>query len=191
MTPTFFASATEFRAWLVAHHVTATALLVGFHKAGTGVPSMTWTESVREALCFGWIDGVRRRIDDATYSIRFTPRKPGSIWSAVNVRHAEELIAAGRMLPAGHAAFEARQAHKVGVYSFEQGAVELPATYRATFARHASAFAWFEAQAPSYRKAAVWWVITAKQEATRRRRLETLIACSANAERLPQMRPSR
>lgn len=108
LTPRYFASAADFRRWLETHHESQRELVVGFHKVGTGTPSMTWTESVREALCFGWIDGIRRRIDDERYSIRFTPRKSGSIWSAVNLRHVDELLAAGRMQAAGLAAHAAR-----------------------------------------------------------------------------------
>ncbi|MBY0492172.1 MAG: YdeI/OmpD-associated family protein [Gemmatimonadaceae bacterium] len=185
--PTFFSAPAQFRAWLAAHHATASELLVGFHKAGTGTPSMTWTESVREALCFGWIDGVRKRIDDTAYTIRFTPRKPTSIWSAVNVKHVEELIAAGLMQPAGLKAFERMRENKVGVYSFEQRTVELPEPYASTFRKAKQAWAWFEASAPSYRKAAVWWVVSAKREETREKRLATLIECSRNGERLPHM----
>lgn len=183
--PTYFSSPAQFRAWLAAHHATASELLVGFHKAGTGVPSMTWTESVREALCFGWIDGVRKRIDEARYTIRFTPRKTTSIWSATNVRHVEELIAAGLMQPAGLRAFERMREHKVAVYSFEQRTVELPEPYRSTFRKAKQAWAWFEASAPSYRKQAIWYVISAKREETRAKRLATLIECSGKGERLP------
>jgi uncharacterized protein YdeI (YjbR/CyaY-like superfamily) len=148
---------------------------------------MTWTESVREALCFGWIDGVRKRIDDTAYTIRFTPRKSTSIWSAVNVKHVEELTAAGLMHPAGLAAFARVRENKVGVYSFEQRTVELPESYAATFRKHKKAWAWFEAAAPSYRKAAVWWVVSAKREETREKRLATLIERSAKGERLEHM----
>lgn len=190
MAPTYFPSPAAFRAWLAAHHASHTELLVGFHKAGTGVPTMTWTESVREALCFGWIDGVRKRVDDTRYTIRFTPRKGVSIWSARNVKHVEELIAAGLMQPPGLAAFEARKANKVGVYSFEQALVELPEPFLRTFQRKKRAYAWFAAQPVSYRRPAIWWVISAKQEATRVRRLATLMECSANEERLPQLRPT-
>ena len=165
-------------------------MLVGFHRKDTGLPSMTWTESVREALCFGWIDGIRKRVDDTRYTIRFTPRKPGSIWSAVNVKHVEELSAAGLMQPAGLRAFEARTSAKSGVYSFEQGVVELPPEFVATFKKQKKAWAWYEASAPSYCKAATWWVVSAKREETRQKRLATLIECSANGERLAHMRPT-
>jgi uncharacterized protein YdeI (YjbR/CyaY-like superfamily) len=188
---TYFPSAAAFRARLETHHATHTELLVGFHKAGTGEPSMTWTESVREALCFGWIDGVRRRVDDARYTIRFTPRKASSIWSAVNVKHVAELTAAGLMRPAGLAAYERVKEGKTAVYSFEQRTVDLPDAFAATFRTSKQAWAWFEQVAPSYRKAAVWWVISAKREETKAKRLQTLIDCSAAGERLPHMRPTR
>ncbi len=187
LTAIYFSSPAEFRAWLTAHHESATELLVGFHKSGTGVPSMTWTESVREALCFGWIDGVRKRVDDTRYTIRFTPRKSTSIWSAVNVRHIEELTAAGLMYPAGVAAFERKRENKSGVYSFEQRTVELPESYAGTFRKQKKAWSWFEQSAPSYRKAAVWFVVSAKREETKLKRLALLIECSGNAERLPHM----
>lgn len=190
MPPTYFSSPAAFRAWLVEHHESATELVVGFHKTGTGTPSMTWTESVREALCFGWIDGVRKRVDDTRYTIRFTPRKAKSIWSAVNVKHVQELITAGLMQPAGLRAFEARSAERSSVYSFEQEKVELPPEYIARFKKQKSAWTWFERAAPSYRRPAMWWVISAKREETRERRLQQLIACSAEGVRLPHLRPS-
>lgn len=186
--PTYFPTPSAFRAWLHAHHATERELLVGFHKAGSGTPSMTWTESVREALCYGWIDGVRKRVDDTRYTIRFTPRKPGSIWSAVNVKHVEELIAAGLMQPAGLRAYEARTNAKTGVYSFEQPVVELSAAYTARFRKQRAAWTWFARSAPSYRKAAIWWVMSAKREETREKRLAVLIECSAQALRVPHMR---
>jgi uncharacterized protein YdeI (YjbR/CyaY-like superfamily) len=185
--PTYFASPAAFRAWLAEHHGTATELLVGFHKTSTGIPCMTWTESVREALCFGWIDGVRKRIDDTAYTIRFTPRKATSIWSAVNVKHVESLTEAGLMQPAGLQAFERMRENKVAVYSFEQRSVDLPEPYATSFRRATQAWTWFEAAAPSYRKAAVWWVISAKRRETQEKRLATLIECSSNGERLPHL----
>jgi uncharacterized protein YdeI (YjbR/CyaY-like superfamily) len=189
--PTYFATPAKWRAWLLANHEHKTELLVGFHKTDSGVPSMTWTESVREALCFGWIDGIRRRVDDQRYTIRFTPRKPSSVWSAVNVRHVEELTAAGLMHPAGLAAFARVREGKTAIYSFEQRTVELPEPHATTFRRAKKAWAWFEQSAPSYRKAAVWWVVSAKREETQVMRLQTLIECSAAGERIPQMRPTR
>ncbi len=184
-TPHYFASAGDFRRWLETHHNSHRELVVGFHKVGTGMPSMTWTDSVREALCFGWIDGIRRRVDEARYSIRFTPRKPGSIWSAVNLQHVETLIAEGRLRAAGLAAFEARTVAKSKVYAFEQAEVAFSAHDLVQFAATPHALTFFEQQPPSYRKTATWWVISAKQPATRARRLAQLITCSGNRERLP------
>jgi uncharacterized protein YdeI (YjbR/CyaY-like superfamily) len=128
--PTFFPTPAAFRAWLEEHHATADVLLVGFHKVGSGKPSITWPESVDEALCFGWIDGIRKSIDEHRYTIRFTPRKPGSIWSSVNIKRAQALIERGLMRPAGLRAFEARRENKSGIYSYEQRNVELPEPYR-------------------------------------------------------------
>jgi uncharacterized protein YdeI (YjbR/CyaY-like superfamily) len=179
----FFATPGQFRHWLARNHATATELVVGFHKRATGTPCMTWPESVDEALCFGWIDGIRRRIDANTYSIRFTPRKPTSIWSAINVRKVEALRAAGKMMPAGERAYAHRTDAKTGVYSFERNeAAVLPAAYARQLRAHEAAHAYFEAQPPWYRRTSIHWVISAKKEETRERRLATLIADSA-AER--------
>ena len=185
--PRFFRTPAELRRWFARHHAKATELLVGYWKVGSGRPSVTWPESVDEALCVGWIDGVRRRVDDERYTIRFTPRKAASIWSAVNVARVEALAAAGRMTAAGLAAFERRIAHKVGVYSFEQRSVGLPPAYAERLRAHAEAWADWQRRAPSYRKAAMWWVVSAKQEATRERRLAQLIATCASGEGLPQL----
>jgi uncharacterized protein YdeI (YjbR/CyaY-like superfamily) len=180
MKPRFFATPAEFRTWLERNHATETELLVGFHKRATGTPCMTWPESVDEALCFGWIDAIRRRIDANTYSIRFTRRKPTSIWSAINVRKVEALRAAGKMMPAGERAFAHRKAHKTAVYSFERTeAPVLPPAYARRFRANKAAHAYFEAQPPWYRRTSIHWVISAKKEETRERRLETLIADSA------------
>ena len=185
MSPTFFETAQHFRTWLEANHARADELLVGFRKIGTGLASMTWPESVDEALCFGWIDGVRKRIDDESYQIRFTPRRKGSIWSLVNVGKVQELTAQGRMRPAGIAAFDARGAEKTGVYAFEreQPAELTPAEIKA-FQQHGLAWAYFEASAPSYRKVMLHWVVGAKQPATRARRLDTLILACAEQRRI-------
>ena len=187
--PTFFASATEFRAWLDRHHGSASELWVGFYKKDTGRPSLTWTESVREALCYGWIDGIRKRIDDRSYTIRFTPRTPGSTWSAVNVRHVEALIAEGRMRPAGLRAYEARRAYKSGIYSYEQRSVELPAPYAQVLNRNKAARAFLESQPPGYRRIVMWWIVSAKKEETRLKRLSVLIDLCARGERLPSLTP--
>ena len=188
--PRFFAIPDDFRAWLEKHHASATELVVGFHKKHTGRASMTWTESVREALCYGWIDGIRRSLGDDSYTIRFTPRKPGSNWSSRNVRHVEELTREGRMAPAGLAAFEARRPDRTGVYSFErrQPARLEPAQER-QFQTNKAAWKFFESQPPSYRKTAVHWVVSAKREETRSRRLAQLIEDSAAGRRLAQLTP--
>jgi uncharacterized protein YdeI (YjbR/CyaY-like superfamily) len=187
MEPIYFASPEEFRAWLEARHESEKELLVGYHKKGTGKPSMTWPESVDEALCFGWIDGVRRSVDDERYMIRFTPRKARSIWSAVNIKRMGELTELGRVRPAGLKAFEARAPEKSGIYTYEnRNAAELDAAAEAQFRANAAAWDFFQSQAPSYRRTAIWWVISAKQEATRQKRLATLIDDSASGRRLAQ-----
>lgn len=186
--PRFFRTPVEFRRWLAAHHATATELWVGFHKRATGRPSLTWPESVDEALCVGWIDGMRKSLDAERYVIRFSPRKPTSIWSAVNTRRAKELIAAGRMLAAGLEAFEARRANRSGVYSFEQRPVALPREYAAKLRADRAASAYFAAKPPWYRRAAVWWVVSAKREETRLRRLAQLIEESARGRHVKPLR---
>jgi uncharacterized protein YdeI (YjbR/CyaY-like superfamily) len=178
--PTFFATPDEFRAWLEAHHETESELLVGFHKKGSGRPSITWPQSVDQALCFGWIDGVRRSIDADSYSIRFTPRQARSTWSAVNVKRVGELTAEGLMQPAGLAAFERRTDDRTGIYSHERRKeAKLEPEQERAFKADEQAWAWFQAQPPWYRRTATHWVVSAKREATRQRRLEQLIADSA------------
>jgi uncharacterized protein YdeI (YjbR/CyaY-like superfamily) len=184
MKPRFFKTPAEFRSWLAAHHADATELLVGFYKRVSGRPSMTWPESVDEALCFGWIDGVRRRIDDERYSIRFTPRRRGSIWSAVNIARVAALRRAGRMHPAGIRTFELRDPAKTAQYSFERPAVPLPLVYERQLRANAAAWAYFSAAPPFYRRVATHWIISAKHEATRQRRLARLIEQSAKGERI-------
>jgi uncharacterized protein YdeI (YjbR/CyaY-like superfamily) len=174
--PRFFKTPADFRAWLLKHHDTAPELLVGFYKKGSGKPSMTWPESVDEALCVGWIDGIRRRIDDDSYSIRFTPRRSGSIWSAVNTKRVAVLTRERRMRPAGLAAFEARDAKKTAIYSYERETAVWPPAFERQFRANAKAWTHFNAAPPSYRRLATYWVTSAKQEATRQRRLATLIA---------------
>ncbi|MBL8520608.1 MAG: YdeI/OmpD-associated family protein [Betaproteobacteria bacterium] len=183
--PKFFAAPAAFRAWLEKHAATHAELIVGFHKVGSGKPCMTWPESVDEALCFGWIDGVRTRIDAESYKIRFTPRRPGSIWSAVNIAKVEALTAAGRMTPAGLAAFAKRTAKKSAVYAFEQrGELALPAPAVKAFQRHKAAWTYFESTPPSYRKVVIHWVNSAKQDETRERRLQQLIEACKEQRRL-------
>ena len=188
MQPVFFPTAADFRAWLEEHHAAEPELVVGFYKVGSGKASITWPESVDEALCFGWIDGVRKRIDDASYRIRFSPRRPGSVWSAVNIASAERLIAAGRMTPAGLKAFEARKENKSGIYSYEQRRAELEEPYNTLLQQNEAAWSYFQSQPPSYRKGVSWFILSAKQEATRLKRLEKLIEYSARGEKLPEFR---
>lgn len=180
----FFDSAEDFRNWLAVHHDVDSEQILGFYKKGSGKTGISYKAAVDEALCFGWIDGVRKRIDDARYQIRFTPRKKSSIWSAVNIKRVEELIAEGRMQPAGIAAFESRRDDRSRVYSFEVGEQQLPPELEALFRAEPSAWEFFQAQPPSYRQPAIWWVVSAKQEATMLRRFERLLADSAEGKRL-------
>jgi uncharacterized protein YdeI (YjbR/CyaY-like superfamily) len=185
--PIFFTSAQAFRNWLEANSAAATELLVGFHKVGTGQPSMTWSASVDEALCFGWIDGVRRRIDDATYSIRFTPRRPGSIWSAINIAKVTQLQLDGRMTPTGLAAFAKRTAAKSSIYSHErEHPAELTALELQTFKRNMAAWAFLEGTSGGYRKVVFHWVSSAKKPETRVARFGKLVDACAKGERLKQ-----
>jgi len=183
--PKYFATPAAFRAWLEAHHATSTELLVGFYKRGSRKPSITWAESVDEALCFGWIDGVRRSVDDDRYTIRFTPRKARSTWSAVNIKRVAELTKLGRMQPAGMEAFARREEKKSQIYSYEQrNDAAFDDEFERTFRANRRAWEFFQAQPPWYRRTATHWVITAKKEETRRKRLATLIADSANGNRI-------
>ena len=184
MAPIFFATPAEMREWFARHHATAPELLAGFCKRGSGEPSITWPESVDEALCVGWIDGIRRSLDARHYTIRFTPRRRGSIWSAVNIRRVEVLTAEGRMLPAGLRAFAARREDRSIIYSYEQRHAGLEESHAEALRANPEAKRFFEAQPPSYRKRMSWWVASAKREETRRLRLEKLIAASAAGRRL-------
>lgn len=180
----FFPNQNLFREWLEKNHETEAELLVGFNKVGSGKPSMTWPESVDQALCFGWIDGVRRRIDDESYSIRFTPRKAGSIWSGVNIRKVEELTNAGVMKPAGIAAFEKRTEKRSAIYSYEKEASELSSEFEKQFRNNKKAWAFFTSQAPSYQKIMIHHIMDAKQEKTRISRLAATISASEDHRRL-------
>ena len=192
MEPTFFRNGAEFRTWLERHHHRESELLIGYYKKSSGKPSMTWPESVDEALCFGWIDGVRKGLDDERYTIRFTPRKPGSIWSAANIKRAQELIGLGLMHPTGLRAFRARRADRSSIYSYEQHEVgKLDKASERAFRRNKEAWEFFQESAPSYRKAAIHWVMTAKQDATRQRRLATLIDDSAHRRTVPPLTPRK
>lgn len=183
---TFFETPADFRAWLEANHDKVRELLVGFHKKGSGRPSITWPESVDQALCFGWIDGVRRRIDEDSYSIRFTPRKKNSTWSAVNIGRVAELTKLGLMRPAGLRAFQLRREDRSAIYAYENDPRILDAAFEKRFRSNRKAWKFFNEQPPSYRRVAIHWVMSAKKEETRARRLSTLIDDSAKHERLAE-----
>ena len=193
MQPTFFATPADFREWFEQNHDTARELLVGFYKKGSGKPSITWPESVDEALCFGWIDGIRRRIDEESYSIRFTPRRARSIWSNVNTKRVAVLTKEGRMHPAGLAAFKKRDAKRSGIYAFEQRekAQRLGAAYMAKLKANKKAWAFFQSQSPYYQRMASLFVMSAKKEETRLRRLAALIEDSAAGRRIGAMLEKR
>ena len=180
----YFKSAHDFRRWLEKNHASTPELWVGYHKKSSKQPSMSWPESVDEALCFGWIDGIRKSVDDLRYTIRFTPRKRRSIWSAVNIKRAQELSDKGLMKASGIAAFDARKENRSGIYSYEQRAANLDGFYEKRLKQNKVAWDFFYTQSPSYRKAIGWWIVSAKQEATRLKRLERLIRESASRKRL-------
>ena len=191
MQPKFFKTPSDLRKWFEAHHASAAEQWVGYYKKDSGKASITWPQSVDEALCFGWIDGIRKSIDDVSYRIRFTPRKSRSTWSAVNIKRAGELIEQRLIQPAGLKAFAARQENRSGIYSYEQRSPELPDQYAKKLKKDRSAWKFFQEQPASYRKAANWWVQSAKKEETRLRRLDKLIQHSARAERIPQFTPPK
>ena len=182
--PVFFETAGAFRDWLEANHLTATEVVVGFYRKASGRKSLTWPEAVDQALCFGWIDSIRRSAGDDAYTNRFTPRRATTTWSAVNIKRATELAAAGLMRPAGLAAFEARKESRSAIYSYEQQRAGLSDAFVAKFRAQPRAWEYFEAQPPGYRRTASWWVMSAKRIETRERRLATLIEDSANGRRL-------
>ena len=185
MDPIFFSQPSDFRKWLEQNHDKAQELWVGYYKKTSGLPSITWPESVDEALCFGWIDGLRKSIDEKSYKIRFTPRKPGSHWSAVNIKRVEELTALGVMQTAGLEAFKKRDAKRSKRAAYEQQDVKLPEEYELKIRANKKAWEHYHSLAPSYKKTTIWWVISAKQEATRLKRLDTLIASSEKGEKIP------
>ncbi len=185
----YFPDAAALRAWFVAHAATTGELHVGFYKRHTGKPSPTWSEAVDEALCFGWIDGVRRSVDADRYTIRFTPRRTGSHWSRINIAKVKALVAAGRMTPAGLAAYEARSAAKTGRTSYEQRPTAFPPALEKTFKASRAAWAWFSTQPPGYRRTAIWFVVSAVRPETQAKRLQHVIALSAEGRRI--IEPSR
>jgi uncharacterized protein YdeI (YjbR/CyaY-like superfamily) len=187
-----FPSAAAFRAWLAAHHASATELWVGFFRKDTGRGGLTYPEALDEALCFGWIDGIRKKVDAGSYTNRFTPRRARSTWSRVNICRVGQLKRTGRMTPAGSRAFAAREAKRSGIYSFEQerqSARLNPAEQRQLRA-NARAWRFFQAQPPGYRRTASWWVVSAKREETRGKRLQILVACCARGQRVPPLAPA-
>jgi uncharacterized protein YdeI (YjbR/CyaY-like superfamily) len=179
MNPEYFTTQAKFHQWLKKHHAKSTELLVGFYKVKSGKPSITYQEALDEALCFGWIDGIRKAVDEERYTIRFTPRKPTSNWSNVNIKRVKELIAKGRMTPSGLVAFEARKAEKSGVYTYENRPQQLSPEYEKIFRKNKPAWEYFQSLAPHYRRTTCGWVMSAKKEETRLRRLATLIEDSA------------
>lgn len=193
MTPTFFATPADFRRWLAEHHAQAQELWVGFYKKATGKPSITWPESVDQALCFGWIDGRRKSVDAESYMIRFTPRRAHSIWSAINLQRVAELSEQGLMHPAGLQIFAARREEKSGIYAHEQRQVAaLGPAEEAQFQANPAAWAFFQAKPRSYREPAIWWVVSAKKPETRQKRLQTLIDDSAAGRTVkPLTRPEK
>ncbi len=190
MKATYFTSADAFRTWLESHHASTTELLVGFYKRASAKTGITYPEALDEALAFGWIDGVRRGVDTDRYTIRFTPRTATSIWSAVNIKRVTELEAAGRMRAPGLAAFAKRDEKRSRSYAYEQKAAALDEAALAEFRRNAKAFAFYETQAPWYRRTTAHWVTSAKQAETRARRLAHLIDCSGRGMRIDMLKPS-
>jgi uncharacterized protein YdeI (YjbR/CyaY-like superfamily) len=182
--PKFFKTPAAFRKWLAANHAKEKELWVGFYKKGSGKPSIDWPESVKEALCFGWIDGLRKTVDEESYKIRFTPRKATSVWSAINVRYVDELIKQKLMQPAGLKAYAARKENRSGIYAYEQRSAELVEPYLGKMKRNKAAWKFFQGQPAGYRKQMNWWVVSAKQEETRLKRLARLIEYSAEGRRL-------
>jgi len=185
--PTFFSNQFEFREWLEQNHEKETELFVGYYKVNSGKPSMTWSESVDQALCFGWIDGVRKSIDDVSYFIRFTKRKPYSIWSAVNIKKVEELKRQGLMKPAGIAAYNLRHESRSKIYAYEKEVVKLSEDFEARFRANKKAWSFFQSLPPSYHKPAINWVMSAKQEATKAKRLEELIRDSEAGRKIKRL----
>lgn len=181
---TFFSNTSELQDWLKANHSTVKELWVGFYKKDSGLTSTTYAETLDEMLCYGWIDGIRKRIDENSFTIRFTPRKPSSIWSQVNIKRVGDLQAEGRMQPTGLDAFNERKAENTNRYSSEQSELKLPDDLESQFRDNKQAWDFFQSQPPGYRRTAIWWVISPKREETRQRRLGTLIEDSRQGRRL-------
>ncbi len=188
MDAVFFKSSGDFRKWLEENHASQEVLWVGYHKVSTNKPSMRWEESVREALCFGWIDGLRKSIDDESYKIRFTPRRSDSHWSKKNIRMVKELIEEDRMRPAGMKAFEQRDKSNMAKASYDQEKVELAEEYKCKLRANEQAWSFFQELAPGYTKTSIHWVMSAKREDTRQRRLTILIESCAEGKKIPPLR---
>src|SRR5215469_6045625 len=186
--PRFFPTLADWRAWLQKHHADTEEFWVGFYKRDSGRPSITWPESVDGALCFGWIDGVRKTIDGTSYKIRFTPRKPRSIWSAINIQRAKELSKQGLMHAAGLAAFERRDGDRSAIYAYEQRtAAKLSPEFEKEFRANTAAWSFFQSRPPWYQRTSTYWVVSAKQVETRTKRLAILIDCSARKRNIPTL----
>lgn len=186
MKATFFSSPAEFRKWLSKNHKKENELIVGYYKVDSGKPSMTWSQSVDQALCFGWIDGIRRSIDEESYCIRFTPRKSTSIWSDINIKKVEDLTKAGLMKPQGIKAFALRNENKSGIYAHEKTPLTLDKNYEKQFKSSKIAWEFFTKQTPAYKRMISHWIMSAKQESTRLSRLHKTIDTSKKMARLPQ-----
>ena len=183
----FFPTQSDLRKWFEKNHNKADELWVGYYKKSTGKPSITWQESVDKALCFGWIDGIRKSIDAESYKIRFTPRRKGSIWSAVNIKRIKELIKLGLVKPAGFEAFKKRDEKRAKLYSFEQVKVKLPKELEGKIKANKKAWEYFQQLPPSAKKLSTWWIISAKKEETKLSRLNTLINCSEEGRKIPPL----
>jgi uncharacterized protein YdeI (YjbR/CyaY-like superfamily) len=189
MKPTFFSSPSDWHAWLEEHHETDDELLVGFYKKDSGRPSITWPQAVDGALCFGWIDGVRRSLNETSYVIRFTPRRSRSVWSAVNIKRVAELTRLGLMRPAGVQAFEKRTGDRSGIYAYEQRkGAKLSGAYKRSLRANEKAWKFFQAQPPWYQRTASWWIISAKKEETRLKRLAQLVEDSEQKRTIRELR---
>ena len=186
----FFRTSAQLRRWFEKNYDKATELWIGFHRKDSGLGGINYPEALDEALCFGWIDGIRKKLDETSFTTRFTPRKKNSIWSNVNVRHVERLKQSGRMMLPGLAAFDGKDAKRVGAYSFEREAAELDPAMKNRFRKNIKAWKFFQSQPPYYRRLAAWYVISAKRDETREKRLANLIHYSAKDERLPPFAPA-
>lgn len=186
----FFRTSADLRRWLERNHDKARELWIGFYRKDSGKGGITYAEALDEALSYGWIDGIRKKIDDVSFTNRFTPRKKNSIWSNVNIRHIARLTREGRMMPPGLAAYNAKDERRAGVYSFEREKAELEPAMKTRFRKNPKAWKFFDSQPPYYRKLAAWYVISAKRDETREKRLSDLIACSAKQTRLPPFTPA-